>query len=120
MKLNPNCIRAILITVEEQSGFFRQTHYKIEEPFESLKSYSHEEILYHIRQCEKSGLIEDVHYYDGGSHTDILDLSPNGHAFLSNMRNDSIWKQVLKKGADASLPVLISLAQEIAHKYFLS
>lgn len=119
MKLNPDCIRDILITVEENSDFYNQTEYKAEAPFTTLSRYSHNEIIYHIQQCQKSGLIDDVHYYDGGMHTDILDLSPAGHEFLANMRNESIWKKVVSKGAGASLPVLMELAKEIAFKHFL-
>ena len=119
MKLNPDCIRDILITVEEHSDFSNQTEYKAEQPFETLSQYSHEEIIYHIRQCENSDLIYGVNYYDGGCHTDILDLSPKGHEFLANMRNDSVWKKVISKGAGASLPILIELAKEIALKHFL-
>lgn len=119
MRLNPNCIRDILITVEENSDFYHMTEYKIEEPFKTLSDYSHEEIIYHIMQCQKSGLIDDVHYYDGGNHTDIRDLSPRGHEFLANIRNDSVWKKVISKGAGASLPVIIELAKEAAIKYFL-
>lgn len=47
MRLNPNCIRDILITVEENSDFYHMTEYKIEEPFKTLSDYSHEEIFVH-------------------------------------------------------------------------
>ena len=120
MKLNPNCIRDILITVEEHSDFHHQTEYKEEEQFDSLSAYSHEEIIYHIRQCEESGLIFDVHYYSGGTHIDVRDLSPKGHEFLANIKNDSVWKKTLSKGVGASLPILVELAKEIAFKQFLS
>lgn len=120
MKLNPNCIRDILIAVEKHSDFHHKTEYKKEAPFDSLSAYSHEEIIYHIKQCEDSGLICDVHYYSGGIHTDIQDLSPKGHEFLANIRNDSVWKKALSKGLGASLPVLIELAKEISLKQFLS
>ena len=119
MKLNPNCIRDILIAVEEHSDFHHQTEYKEESPFNSLSAYSHEEIIYNIRQCEDSGLIYDVHYYSGGTHTDIRDLSPKGHEFLANIRNDSVWKKALSKGIGASLPILIELTKEFAFKQFL-
>lgn len=119
MKLNPECIRDVLIAVEANSDFYNQAEYKAEAPFEPLSRYSHEEIIYHIMQCEKSGLIDDVHYYDGGIHTDIRDLSPAGHEFLANIRNDSIWKKVLSKGAGASLSILMALAKEAATSYFL-
>lgn len=119
MKLNSDCIRDILITVEENSDFHHVTEYKTESPFAILSKYSSEEILYHIMQCQKSGLIDDVRYYDGGKHTTIRDLSPSGHEFLANIRNDTIWKKVVSKGAGASLPIIIELAKEIALKHFL-
>lgn len=119
MKLNPNCIRDILITVEENSDFSHQTEYKKEKPFHHLSSYSHDEIIYHIRQCELSNLISDVHYYDGGKHTDILDLTPIGHEFLANIRNDCVWKEIISKGINISLPILMEIAKELAFKYFL-
>jgi len=119
MKLNMDCIRDILITVEEHSDFYNQTEYKAEEPFETLSAYSHEEIIYHIRQCDNYGLIYEVHYYDGGAHADILDLTPSGHDFLANIRNSSVWKKVLSKAASASLPVLMEVAKETAMSHFL-
>ena len=94
MKLNPDCIRDILLTVEDHSDFYHQTEYKHESPFERLQKYTHDEIVYHIMQCEQSGLIYDVHYYDGGYHTDIRDLSPAGHEFLANIRNDSFFNKI--------------------------
>ncbi|MCI8432427.1 MAG: DUF2513 domain-containing protein [Lachnospiraceae bacterium] len=118
MKLNPNCIRDILIAVETHSDFHHRTEYKQEAPFDSLSAYSHEEIIYHIKQCDESGLIYDVHYYNGGTHTDIRDLSPKGHEFLTNVRNDSVWKKALSKGAGASLTILVELAKEIAFRQF--
>lgn len=120
MRLNPSCIRDILLAVETYSDFDTQAEYKIEEPFPELSSYTHSEILYHIRQCEESGLIQEVHYYDGGKHTDISDLTPAGHEFLANIRNDSIWKKVISKGSGASLSILMELAKQAALKYFLS
>lgn len=119
MRLNPDCIRDILMAVETHSDFCTQVEYKVEDPFPELSAHSHEEILYHIRQCEESGLIHDVHYYDGGKHTDITDLTPLGHEFLSNIRNNTVWSQTLEKGKGASLAILMELAKKCAVKYFL-
>lgn len=119
MKLNPNCIRDILITVEENSDFIHQTEYRKGTCFKHFQDYSHEEIIYHIKQCELSGLIYDVHYYDAGSCILIRDLSPIGHEFLTNIRNDAVWKKLLIKGMGASLPILIEMAKAYAMNYFL-
>lgn len=92
MKLNPDCVRDILLTVEERSDYHHVTEYKSEShSFPRLRGYTYEEVLYHIRQCEYSSLILDVHYYDSGKHVDIKDLSPDGHKFLANVRQDTIW-----------------------------
>lgn len=119
MRLNVSCIRDILIAVESHSDFSTQAEYKIEDPFPELSDYSHDEILYHIKQCEVSGLIQGVEYYDGGNLTDISDLTPAGHEFLANIRNDSVWKKLLSRGTGASLSILMELAKQFATKYFL-
>lgn len=120
MKLNPNCIRDILLEVECNCDFNTSMCYDRDEiQSDRLKSYTHEEIIYHISQASKSNLISGVHFYDGGKSALISDLSPTGHEFLSNIRNDTIWKKVLSKGADASLPILFELAKNFALTYFL-
>lgn len=120
MKLNPDCIRGILLTIEEKCDFDTPWEYE-KDNFESeyLAEYSHQEIIYHISQASQSGLIQGVHYYDGGATTLICDLTPAGHEFLANVRNDSIWKKVMSKAADASLPILFEVAKKAAMAYFL-
>ena len=120
MKLNPDCLRAILLTVEEKCNFHTPWEYE-ENSFDSeyLAELSHEEIIYHIRLASQSGLIQGVHYYDGGETIIVSDLTPYGHEFLANIRSDSLWKKVISKGADASLPNLMELAKNIALKHFL-
>ena len=52
MKLNPDCIRGILLTVEEKCNFDTPWEYD-RDTFESeyLAEFSHEEIVYHIKQA---------------------------------------------------------------------
>lgn len=117
MKLNPDCIRDILLTVEELTDFNHYLEYRINaNSFDKLSSYTHEEIAYHIRQCELSNLIYNVHYYDGGENIIIQDLAPKGHEFLSNIRSDSIWsntKAVASKIGEISLEALIKISTGI-------
>ena len=120
MKLNPNCIRAILLTVEDVCDFDTYWEYNannIDSDF--LVGYEHDEIIYHIRQAEKSGLIENVHYYESGKNVLVGDLTPQGHEFLANISTEPMWKKVLEKGTNASLPILIEIAKEVALKHFL-
>jgi len=120
MKLNPDCIRGILLTVEEYCNFDTPWEYE-RDSFESeyLAELSHEEILYHIRQAEQSGLIQGVVYYDCGDSVIICDLTPEGHEFLANIHNESVWKKTLSKAFGASLPVLLEVAKDTALTHFL-
>lgn len=119
MRLNPECIRSILLFVEDNVDFSHVLTYSSDDIPESLSCYSHDEIVYHISQCKQSGLLTGVHFYDGGTTVTISDLTPAGHEFLANIRNDSIWSKVLSKGVGASVPVLLELAKDIALKHFL-
>ena len=120
MKLNINCIRDILLTVEKNCDFETPWEYQEDSSdSEFLSNYSHEEIVYHISQAEKSDLIDGVDYFECGSDIYISDLTPKGHEFLANIRNDTVWKKVLSKASGASLPIIIEVAKEAAKKYFL-
>ncbi|EGS9997873.1 DUF2513 domain-containing protein [Clostridium perfringens] len=114
MKLNPDCIRDILLTVEESTDFNHYLSYRFDSnSFEKLSIYSHDEITYHIRQCDLSNLLYKVSYYDGGNSIDILDLSPKGHNFLADIRSDTVWnntKTIANKIGSTSLDVLLKVS----------
>lgn len=118
MKLNPDCVRDILLYVEKYSDFYHTAEYCKDQIPKELKSYSHSEIVYHISQCQKSFLINDVHFYDDGKHILISDLTPYGHEFLANIRDDTLWNKVKSKGS-SSLPIILEIAKDIALKHFL-
>lgn len=120
MRLNPDCIRAILLTVEENCDFDTPWQYVAEKHnSEYLSTFTHSEIIYHISQCSQMGFFASIRFFGDGEIVFISDLSPIGHEFLSNIRNEPLWKKILQKGAGASLPILIELAKEIALKHYL-
>lgn len=94
MKLNPDCIRQILLAVEEQTGFKKSTFaYDVAKECD----FSLEEVLYHINQCELYGFFTGVrHYVNGDNNCRIIDLSPKGHEFIANAHSDSVWNSALK------------------------
>ncbi len=117
MRLNPDCIRDILLTVEEKCDFDMPWEYNKDDiDSDYLCNYSHNEIVYHIRQAEESRLITGLHYYDGGSSVLISDLSPKGHEFLSNIRSDTVWndvKEVSTKVGSRSLTAITQIASGV-------
>lgn len=115
MKLNPDCIRDILLTVEENTSYGKFMSYDTDTEYGRLKPYSDEEVMYHVKQCELSSLITKVTYYMGGGCL-IHDLSPKGHEFIANIRTDTNWnktKEVAKKVGSYSLDTLTKIASEV-------
>ena len=113
MKLNPDCIRDILFVVENNATYSNDV--SEETIFKELDSkYTREEILYHVRQCEHSGLfLQVVHYFGGFS---IQDLSPYGHQFINDIRQDNNWsktKEIAKSVGSFSLDVLKDISSQV-------
>lgn len=113
MKLNPDCIRDILFVVEEYSTYSDDV--SEDKLYETLiPKYSQEEILYHVRQCEHSGLFLKVQHYFGGFS--IQDLSPYGHQFINDIRQDNNWnrtKDIAKNVGSFSLDVLKDISSQV-------
>lgn len=113
MKLNPDCVRDILFVVEEYSTYSNDV--SEDKLYEKLiPKYSQEEILYHVRQCEHSGLFLKVQHYFGGFS--IQDLSPYGHQFINDIRQDTNWnrtKDIAKNVGSFSLDVLKDISSQV-------
>lgn len=116
MKLNPECIRDILFTIEDESSFDDVFNYDGENPQERLKKYSPNEVMYHLRQASYSDLITKPQYFYGGYACSVADLTPTGHEFINNIRQDTNWnktKEVAKSVGSSSLRVLIDISKSV-------
>lgn len=118
MKLNPDCVRDVLLSIEELSSYngLISSEQLLGSNFLKDK-YDKDEVLYHIQQLDWSGLIKvpsrcktlDGEYF-------INDLSPAGHEFLSNIRMDTNWnkvKSISKKAGTEALNSLKSIAENV-------
>lgn len=82
MKLNPDCIRDILISVELNTDSQKYLLYPLElDKCPNLSSYSDNEIRYHLNQCARSDLIF-AQKEDLAGNIRIMDLTPHGHELL--------------------------------------
>lgn len=116
MKLNPDCIRDILLTVENTTDLHNWLDYPKEaDQCPLLTFYKEEEVKYHINQCLLSGLlIGDIS--DLSFSFIIRDLSPKGHSFLADIRADTTWNKVKQAGKSLgiySLDSLMKIASEV-------
>lgn len=93
MKLNVDCIRDILISVEELEFGESCT---ILDLSEILPSYTEDQLEYHCLQLVDGGFLKASTYTPLGSTTyirQIEGLTMQGHQFLEDIRSDNIWNQ---------------------------
>lgn len=118
MKLNPDCIRDILIELERSTDGQHYIDYQFKDDttsFPLTKKYSAEEIFYHIRQCEYSGFFINPVWTLDNSFS-LLDISPEAHQFIENIRSQNVWEKVKKIASAAgslSINVLFQIAREV-------
>lgn len=115
MKIDNECVRDILFTIEEYAAF--------EKPFyingykgKNLKisDYNPDKIAYHLRYLKMKGLI----YMPNPSPSpDNYDLTPEGHEFLANVREDTNWKKIKSISSNigfGSLKIISAIAEGVA------
>lgn len=118
MRLNHDCIRDILLFVEENTDDIKES-VSSDELLESLP-YDKNTLFYHIRRMDDANLFDDVDYFGDGIGL-VSNLSWNGHCYIDNIRDLTIWEKVkssANKLVSVSLPILIEKAAEIAFKSF--
>lgn len=118
MKLNPDCIRDILLSLEERTGRIPVFFNYNDSSSIGLNQYDSAELTYHINQCEYANLIFISTRMNNGCL--IKDLTPQAHEFLANIRLDTNWnetKNIAKKVGSTALSALIQIASNvITHK----
>ena len=117
MKLNPDCIRDILVSVEEMDY---NSVYTIQKVHEKLPTYSIEQLNYHCLQMMDAGLINAKSMEAVRCNIPqvwrIFDLTYSGHQFLAEIRSDTIWnrtKDVAKGVGSESIRSLKDIAVSI-------
>lgn len=115
MKLNHDCVRAIMLHVEENLSY----GYYIDFGNVEIDGFSHGEILYAADKLIEAG------YFTGNRQKYISSPEPSirvtsltweGHQFLDNIRDDGVWKdtkKVLAKFSSTSLSFVGNIASQI-------
>lgn len=113
MKLDEDCVRDILFVTEKYSSF----SYPVKEGiyFKELENkYTEQKILYHLRQCAWSKLL--IGYKELNAGIEVVDLSPEGHNFLSDTRRDTNWnktKEIARNAGATSIGALRDIASQV-------
>ncbi len=126
MKLDYDCVRDILLYVEDNADIEHDAVFKnvlghcFHDPNKYYPcsviadKYGYDVVYYHLNYCCKARLIEP--YDDYADTISVSDLTPAGHDFLANIRDDSIWnniKDISNKVGSRSLDALVQISSNV-------
>lgn len=109
MKMDPDCIRDILLQTEERFVIIPLPHlnfdtYKMEDPeplpkekYSHIYQYDMKKLIYHV---ELAAEMDFIKLNDLKDIYKIEDLTAQGHLFLADIRNEDVWsktKDIAKK-----------------------
>lgn len=110
MRLNPDCIRDLLLALEDKVELNLRLDFHKNNCNKLTDKYPPNVILYHLNQCIESGLLKGK---NSAGYILIYDITPAGHAFLADIRNDNNWnktKEIATKVGAFSLNALKDIA----------
>ena len=113
MQINNECVRDILFVIEEKSTFKHPCRMIGIKNYPALVKYEDDVLQYHLRYLFIKKLI-----FRPDEHDDFgYDLTPDGHEFISNVRDDNNWKKIKSVSSSigfASLKVVSAIAEGVA------
>lgn len=121
MRFNSDCVRDILLTIENNTPginssvvITRENYIK----YELLAKYDYDEIAYHLQQCNLNEYFQQF-FVNLDNEFTIIDLTPIAHELLDNVRDNTTWgkvKRAIKNGqADIPLSFLPVFVQNIIY-----
>lgn len=134
MKLNPDCIRDLMLFFEEKTyvtikndGRANFAHFHalcpaLVQELNPINKYSIEEVLYHVVQLSESGYIVTDFNFDAKKEDAYFRLSkiyyvtPKGHEFIASIKEEKRWSEtlkVLKPIGGISLSIIESISSGI-------
>lgn len=114
MKLNHDCIRALLLYLEENLKMNDSVDVKSIE----LKNFSNEDIVYSALKLREAEYISATADYDLLGYIEICveSITWEGHKFLDTVRDNKVWsttKSVLSKLSSTSITITSSIASQV-------
>ncbi len=116
MKLNYDCVREVLLYIEENLQYGQILYSSDIE----LENYEYEDVQYTIDLLADSAYIKANKLQVLGPTLPsfhIYSLTMQGHELLDNIRDNSVWKKIKKRKisglASVSLPIINSLGSTI-------
>lgn len=122
MKLNYDCIRDILLTIEEIPNRKDELILENFKSYKKLSKYNEDEIQYNALKLLKEEYVIGLKIPDKNTTIVLFltDLTWSGHALLNDIRSETVFNQtkekIIKSVGSASLTIFQQLASTIVLK----
>lgn len=121
MKLDQDCVRDLLLKMEEHLTMNEQEHLSDFHQQYLSDTYTFEQVLYTAARLYEARFIKGHPIeFDAGLYDIVLEtITYEGHQMLDNIRDPEVWqdtKNVTAKVAGASLSVLTEVAKTMVLK----
>lgn len=116
MKLNQDCIRDLLLYLEDNLSYTTEININTL----TLKNYSEEELVYTAERLIEADFLFCIQ--SRGFEIPVIiarNITYEGHQFLDNIRDDGVWKQTKKiasKLSSASIQIISNVAAQVISK----
>lgn len=112
MKLNLECIRAVLLTIEENTSLNKAIQITKDnfQEFQLLQGFFYDEIKESIYQCYQNKYFTKVSQYEIWNIVIIYGLSPIGYEFVETVRDNTKWGEAKKLLKEKAIPFVLSNA----------
>ena len=122
MKLNYDCVRDVLLTMEDITGLNDDLSFEtigLYDIASHLSQYDDKEICYTILKLSEAEYIK-TEWRDSNKDNFyfyfVFDITFKGHEYLNSIRNQNVWNAI-KKGA---IGLSMSLIPKLAESYVLN
>lgn len=125
MKINQDCLRDVLLQVEDnltvsvcEDGLIVLGNLSIDDLYSLLPAYTKEDIFYSLSICENAGFVvlRTLNSMSGIVQCDVTQMTYAGHEFLNQIRDSSRWSAIKKATSavrDYSLDAIKSIAEGV-------
>jgi len=114
MKRDDDLIRALMLDLEQTSQAITGEH--------KVEGYGRDQVAYHLAQIVRAGFADgpEPRYSNSGGDPTIpqlviaLRLTPEGHDFISSLRDATVWAKVKERTGRVAGGVSLAILKEVA------
>ncbi|MNW48340.1 hypothetical protein D3C74_257030 [compost metagenome] len=120
MKLNHECVRDVLLTLESlPDNEYIDSENHIE--YDQIQKYQKSDFVYSVQKLIEANYINAgvLRTLDGDSYA-VNSLTWDGHQFLDNIRDNTVWAETKNKVGSAVASASLSIIAEVASSFIKS